>query len=135
MGMQLSTTGRNAELNSLVTALGGSATMKFYSGSRSLSPSSGLLATVTFGATAVTDSNGGAAGGVSGGVLTFGGVTQTSSGFSAGTPTFVLLSTSAASAVAAIDIGTGAGNLTFTGTIATGQNITVSGLTLTAGNP
>ena len=136
MGMQLSAAARTAELSALVAQLGGGATMKFYTGTRSLTPAGTLLATLSFGGAAVTDANGGTAGGVASGVLTFGGVTQTPSGFVAGTPTFVLLSTSAAVAVAAIDIGTGAGNLTFSGgAIVNGQSITASGLTFTAGNP
>jgi hypothetical protein len=110
--------------------------MKFYNGSKPAglgTPGGTLLATLTFG-TDVTQANGGSAGGVSGGVLTFGGFTQTNSGFVAGTPTFARLSTSGGTAVCDVDIGSGAGTITFSGTIANGQNITGS-LTLTAGNP
>jgi len=139
----LSTTARNAELNGLVTTLGGSATATFYSGSKpaalgntgSCTPTACTsLAVITFGSAAVTDANGGSAGGVSGGVLTFGGFTQSAGTFTAGTPTFVRFKTSGGTVVADIDIGSGAGNIPFSGAIANGQNITGT-LTITAGNP
>lgn len=136
MAMQYSTTSRNARLSALVTALGGNAKMLFYTGTRQ-TPAAWTLgspnATLTFGSTAVTDANGGSAGGVTSGVLTFGGYTQTSSGFVNGTPTWVALVTSGNVCVATIDIGSGAGNIQYTGTIATNQNITGT-LSITDGN-
>lgn len=136
MTMSFSTALRNAELNAIVTALGASATAKFYNGSKPASlgtPTGTLLATLTYG-TDVTAANGGTAGGVSAGVLTFGGFTQTASSHVSGTPTFVRFSTSAGTAVIDIDIGAGAGNVQFTGSIVNAQNITGS-MAITAGNP
>ena len=137
--MVWSTAARNAELNGLVTTLGGSATCRFYNGTRPASlgsiTSQTLLATLTFGSTAVTDANGGTAGSVTGGVLTFGGYTQTSRGFTAGTPTWLRCATRGGTAVVDIDVSSSAGSgvLQFTGSIAVGQNITGT-LTITAGN-
>lgn len=127
MTTQISATDRTSLGSALVTALGGNATMRFYSGTRA-APAAWVagtpLATVTFGSTAVTDANGASAGGVSNGVLTFGGYTQTSSGFTSGTPTWVALVTSGGRCVATIDIGAGTTSMQFTGSIVTNQNIT-----------
>ncbi len=136
MPTTFSTAARNARLSAMVTQLGANATARWYSGTKPAAlgtPTGTLLATLTFGSTAVTDANGGTAGGVSNGVLTFGGFTQTNSAHVSGTPTFVRLSTSAGTAVIDIDVGSGAGNIPFSGTIASGQNITGT-LTLTDGN-
>lgn len=127
---------RNATLNAIVTRLGGSATMTFYNGSKPSAlgaPGGTSLAVLTFGSTAVTDANSGTAGSVTGGVLTFGGFTQTPTNFTDGTPTFVRLARSDGTAISDIDIGAGAGNLQFTGTVK--KNWGLSGtLTLTAGD-
>ena len=50
------------------------------------------------------------------------------------TPTFVRLKTSGGSARIDVDIGSGTGNMTFTGTVVTGQIVTVTGATLTMPN-
>lgn len=136
MTLTASTAARNAGLSAYVTQLGANATMRFYNGTKPASlgsPTGTLLATLTFGSSAVTDANGGTAGGVSGGVLTFGGFTQSNGSHVNGTPTFVRLSTSGGTAVIDIDVGSGAGNIPFSGTVANGQNITGT-LTITAGN-
>jgi hypothetical protein len=138
MSMTDATTLRTAIAQARVTALGGSATCKLYNGTKPASlgtPGGTLLATLTFGATAVTDANGGTAGSVTAGVLTLGGITQTNTSHVAGTPTFARFSTSGGTALMDIDIGSGAGNLQFTGAVANGQNVTATGLTITAGNP
>lgn len=135
MTMTISVAGRNAELSALVTLLGSGAKAKWYNGTKPASlgtPGGTLLATLVFG-TDVTAANGGSAGGVASGVLTFGGFTQTNSSHVNGTPTFLRLTKSDDTATIDIDVGSGAGTVTFTGTIANGQNITGS-LTLTAGN-
>ena len=137
MAMTLSTTTRSSRVTALVTALGASATAKLFNGTRPAAlgtPAGTLLATLTFGAD-VTVANGGTAGGVTSGVLTLGGVTQTNTSHVAGTPTFVRFSTSAAVVVADIDIAAGAGNVQFTGTVANAQNVTMTGVTVTDGNP
>lgn len=128
MALTLSTAAKTAEMDGIITTLGASATAKLYNGSKPASlgaPSGTLLATLTFGSTCGTAASG---------VLTFGSVTQTNTSHTNGTPTFVRLSKSDGTAVADIDIGAGAGNVQFTGTVVNGQNVTVTGLTLTAGN-
>jgi hypothetical protein len=120
----------------MVTALGSNASDKLYNGTKPTAlgvPAGTLLATLTYGAD-VTQANGGTAGSVTAGVLTLGGVTQVNANHVAGTPTFVRFSTSGGTVVADIDIGSGAGTVQFTGTVANAQNVTASGLTITDGN-
>lgn len=128
MTMTLSTVARSNEMNAHVTGLGASATAKLYNGAKPASlgtPAGTLLATLTFGGTCGT---------VSAGVLTFGAVSQNNANHVNGTPTFVRFSLSDGTAYADIDIGAGAGNVQFNGTVVNGQNVTVTGLTWTAGN-
>ncbi len=125
--LTLSTVARSDMMSALLPHLAGG-TIKLYSGSKPASlgtPSGTLLATLTMGSPAGT---------VSGGVLTIGSVTQSNGSHVNGTPTFIRFSTSGGTAVADIDIAAGAGNVQFTGTVVTGQNVTVTGLTLTAPN-
>ena len=125
--LTLSTVARSDMMSALLPHLAGG-TIKLYNGTKPASlgaPSGTLLATLTMGSPAGT---------VSSGVLTIGSVTQTNSSHVNGTPTFIRFSTSGGTAVADIDIGSGAGNVQFTGTVVTGQNVTVTGLTLTAPN-
>lgn len=133
-----STTQRNASLTSFVTTLGANAILRVYSGSRPASPASAatgtLLATLTFGSTNILDANGGTAGSVTGGVLTCGGYTQTAASHVNGTPGYIRWLTSGGTAVRDTDIGAGSGNIAFSGTVVTGQNITGS-ITYTDGNP
>jgi hypothetical protein len=119
-------------MNSHVTGLGSAAVAEFWSGTKSLTPSGTKLATLTFG-TSVVAANGGTAGSVSNGVLTFGGFTQVNADHVSGTPTFVLLKTGGGVAYAAIDIGGGPTNIQFTGAVVANQNMTGS-LSWAAGN-
>jgi hypothetical protein len=128
MAMTLRTIARTALCNALITDLGANHKALFYNGSKpaSLGTAGGtLLATLTGGSTAGT---------ASAGVLTFGSYTQTNSGHVNGTPTYVRFTLSDNTVVCDIDIGAGAGNLTFTGAVVNGQNITTTGLTWTAPN-
>lgn len=125
--LEFSTAARNARLEAINSLLS-NGTIKIYSGTRPAdlgTPTGTLLATLQLGATAGTVSNG---------VLTIGSVTQNNSLHVSGTPTFIRYSTSGGTAVADNDIGAGAGNVTFNGTVVTGQNVTVTGLTMTDGN-
>jgi hypothetical protein len=134
MTMVFSTTLRTALAQAIVTALGANATAELWDGTRPASlgsPAGAKKATLTFGSTAVTDANGGTAGGVASGVVTFGGVTQSNGSHVAGTPTFVRFKTSGGTVVIDVDVG---GSLTFTGAVANGQNVTWTGVTLTMGN-
>ena len=118
--MKFSTTLRNSRADAIITAAGTNPKIKFYNGTESLSPAGTLLATLN-----VT----GALGTVSNGVIDFNEtVTQTNSSHVAGTPTFALITTSADVAVQTLVIP---GEMTFTGTIATGVNITWNASTQT----
>lgn len=128
MALRLATTLRTTRSTDIVTAAGSSAKLKFYNGTVPATggtPAGTLLATLTFGATLGT---------VSAGVLTLGSVSQTNASHAAGTPTFARITTSADAFVADIDIGAGAGNMTFSGTIATGTDISLNASTITEGN-
>lgn len=125
--LTISTATKTNMMTALLADIAGG-TIKIYNGSKPASlgsPAGTLCATLTLGSPAGT---------VSAGVLTVGSVTQTNSSHVSCTPTFIRFSNSGATAVADIDIGAGAGNVTFSGTVVNGQNVTVTGLTLTAGN-
>ena len=126
MTLALSTTLRDTRSTAIVTAAGASAKIKFYNGTR---PATGaaitsqtLLATLTGGSTIGT---------VSSQVLTFSSVTQSNGSHVSGTPTWVRITTSGDVFVADMTIGT---DMTFSGTIATGVDITLGATTITEGN-
>lgn len=126
MALALSTTLRDARSTAIVTAAGASAKIKFYNGTR---PSTGvaitsqtLLATLVGGAVIGT---------VSSQVLTFSAVTQSNGSHVSGTPTWVRITTSADAFVADMTIP---GDMTFTGTVATGVDITLGTISITEGN-
>ena len=122
--MKLTTALRNTRATDIITAAGTNPKLKYYNGAESLTPAGTLLATLN-----ITGALGTATSGVIDVNET---VTQTSSGFAAGTPTFILVTTSADVAVCTLLIGTDA---TFTGTVATGVDIAVTaGATITEGN-
>jgi hypothetical protein len=128
MALAFSTTLRTARAQAIITAAGASAKMKFYDGTR---PASGaaitsqtLLGTMTAGATLGTATSG---------TLDFdeSGFTQSNGSHVNGTPTWVRITTSADVFVADLSIGS---DMTFTGTISTGVNITLNASTITEGN-
>jgi hypothetical protein len=125
MALSLETSLRTTRATSIVTALGANAKIKFYNGTQ---PATGGTATTLLG----TLVGGATIGTVASGVLTFGTVTQTNSAHVSGTPTWVRFTTSADAFVA--DINIGSGGMTFTGTIATGVDITLGTSTITEGN-
>jgi len=122
--MKLTTSLRNTRATDIITAAVTNPKYKFYTGTESLSPAGTLLGTLN-----VTGALGTATSGVIDVNET---VTQTNSSHVSGTPTFVLITTSADVAVATLAIPA---DMTFTGTIATGVDITLTaGCTLTEGN-
>lgn len=130
MALGYVTTLRNAKLNAITTALGGSALLRIYSGTR---PATGgtattLLAELTCNATFAPAA--------SGGVLTLNAITQDSSADATGTATWFRLLTSAASAQIDGNVGTSGSdlNLTTTSIVAT-QPVSVTSFTITDGNP
>ncbi len=122
--MKFATTLRNSRADAIITAAGTNPKVKFYTGTESLTPVGTLLATLT-----VT----GALGTASAGVIDINETaTQTNASHVAGTPTFALITTSADIAVATLLIGT---DMTFSGTVATGVDVTLNaGCTITDGN-
>ena len=130
MATNFSTAVRTAIVGALVTQAGASAKLKFYSGTRpagvaAVGAGTTLLGTVVLGASIGTTG----AGAIDWDEAS---ATQTNTSHVSGTPTFVDLTTSADTVVFRTDLG--AGRWTFTGSIATGQNITLSSLVTTAGN-
>lgn len=128
MALTLNTAGRTAMAAALIAYLGANATIELWNGTKPASlgsPAGTKLATLTLGSTAGTEASG---------VITFGAVTQTAASHVDGTPTFVRIKLSGGTTVADIDVGAGAGTAQFTGTVVTGQNVTVTGLTWTMGN-
>lgn len=125
MGIGLATTLRTTRAETLVTAMGANGKIKFYNGTQ---PATGGTATTLLG----TLTGGSVIGTVTSGVLTIGAVTQNNANHVSGTPTWVRFTTSADAFVA--DLNIGAGGMTFTGTIATGVDITLNTSTITEGN-
>lgn len=121
--MKFATTLRTARAQAIIDAAGTNPKMKFYNGTESLTPAGTLLATLN-----ITGALGTAASGAIDWNET---VTQTNSSHVAGTPTFCLITTSADVAVATLTIPT---DMTFSGTIANGVNVTVNASTMTEGN-
>ena len=133
MALSLSTTTRTSLATAIITAAGNGAKIKFYNGTRpagtgALSGNT-LLATLTQGGSSPIGTA--ASGAID---IDEAGFTQTTSAHVNGTPTFVDITTSSDTVVARVDIGAGAGNFQFTGTIATNQNVTLTGLSITVGN-
>lgn len=122
--MKLTTALRNTRATDIITAAGTNPKLKYYNGTESLTPAGTLLATLT-----ITGNLGTATSGVIDINET---VTQSNGSHVAGTPTFILITTSADAAVATLLVGT---DTTFTGTVASGVDITVTaGATITEGN-
>lgn len=123
---------RTARAQAVITAAGASAKLKIYNGTRP----SGTAAVSGGNTLCANGAFGGTIGTATSGTIDFdeAGFTQNSAGFTACTPTFVDVTTSADVVVMRIDIGAGAGNWQFTGTVVTGQNITLTTLLITTGN-
>lgn len=122
--MKMTSSLRNTRATAIITAAGTNAKLKYYNGAESLTPAGTLLATLN-----IT----GAFGTATGGVIDINEtVTQTNSSHVSGTPTFILVTTSADAPVVTLLFGTDA---TFLGTIATGVDVGVDvGATFTEGN-
>lgn len=123
MAYQMNDTLRNNRQQAIIDFAGASAKMKFFSGTQ---PAAGgtettLLATLTFGSAIGTTSNG---------VLTLGAMTQTNTNHVAGTPTWARLCKSDDTWVCDFAIPT---DLTFTGTVANGVDVTPGTCTFTEG--
>lgn len=132
MALNLRTSARTGIVQAIITDAGSGAKIKLYNGVRpagvaAIGGGNTLLATLTSSGTLGTASSG---------ALDFdeASFSQTNASHTSGTPTFVDITTSADAIVARIDIGAGAGNWQFTGSVATGQNVTLTSLVFTSGN-
>lgn len=129
--ISIATATRNARCTAIVTAAGSSARLKLYSGTRpanaNTAASGTLLATITFSTTIGTCTSGS---------LDFdeAGASQTNASHVAGTPGYARIETSGGTAILDIDVCGSAPCWSFTGAVATGQNVTLTTLAFTEGN-
>lgn len=126
MTMGLADSLRNTRATDIITAAGASAKIKYYNGSR---PAKG--AAITSQALLATLTGGSVIGTATSGVITLGSVTQNNALHVTGTPTWVRITTSADVFVADLSIPA---DMSFTGTITTGVDITLGACTITEGN-
>jgi len=136
-GISLSTPTRTAMMGAVITQAGATgAKLKLYNGCTiptGVAAASGctLLATLTWTSVPI--------GTATNGTIDWdeAGVSQTNSSHVNGTPTFGHITTSGDTVVSRVDICTGSNApcWTFTGSVANGQNVTLTGLVFTAGNP
>jgi hypothetical protein len=130
--MRWSTTLRNNCAADIISTLGANAKLEFWNGTVPATggtPAGTKLATVTFGTVIGT---------ASGGVIDIdeAGITQSAGTFVNGTPTFARFTKSDGTFVMDVDIGAGASNMQFSGTISTGTAIALQApCTITIGNP
>ena len=133
--ISLSTVARTAEMQAIITAAGATgAKLKLYNGCTiptGVAAATGctLLATLNWTSVPV--------GSATNGTIAWdnASATQTNASNVAGTPLFAHITTSADVVVARVDVCGTAPCWTFTGAVATGQNVTLTGLVFTAGNP
>jgi hypothetical protein len=133
--ISLSTVTRTAEMQAIITAAGATgAKLKLYNGCTvpaGVAAATGctLLATLNWTSVPI--------GTATGGTIAWDGasVSQTNTSHVAGTPLFAHITTSADVVVARVDICGSAPCWTFTGAVANAQNVTLTGLVFTAGNP
>lgn len=129
MALAFSTAARNAMLDAITTAVGNSALLRFYDGSR---PATGgtattLLAELTCNATFAPSA--------SGGVLTLNAITSDTSANATGTATWFRIVTSGGTFVIDGNVGTSGSDLNMnTTSFVSGATVAVSSFTITAGN-
>lgn len=132
MALNLRTSARTAIAQAIINDAGPGAKIKLYNGVRP----SGVAATGggnTLLATLTASGNLGTA--VSGAIdFDEASFSQSNGSHVSGTPTFLDITTSADVVVARVDIGAGAGNWQFTGSVATGQNVSLTTLVFASGN-
>lgn len=129
MALAYSTTLRNAMLDAITTAAGGSALLRIYDGTRPATGGSAttLLAELTCNATFAPSA--------ASGVLTLNSITQDSSANATGTATWFRIVTSGATFVLDGNVGTSGSDLNLTTTsIVSGQPVSVTSFTITEGN-
>lgn len=130
MTARILTATRTAMAQAIITAVGSGGKIELWNGTVPTAlgtPAGTKLATGTFSTTIGTAT----AGGVD---IDEAGISQTNSSHVDGTPTFARITTSGGTAHLDIAIGAGTDEWDFTGTVATGQNVTFTGLSLTMPN-
>ena len=130
MTARILTATRTAMAQAMITAVGSGGKVKLYSGTVPTglgTPAGTLLATATFSTTIGTAT----AGGID---IDEAGLSQSNGSHVSGTPTFARITTSGDVAHVDIAIGAGSDEWDFTGTVATGQNVTFTGLSITMPN-
>ena len=131
MTARILTATRTAMAQAIITAVGSGGKVKLYSGTMPTDlGASGitLLATGVFTGVPIGTATAGAID------IDEAGIDQTNSGHVDGTPTFARITTSGDVAHVDIAIGAGSDEWDFTGTVATGQNVTFTGLSITMPN-
>jgi hypothetical protein len=132
MALQLSVAVRNAQLNALETILASTPKLLIYTGAPpadcATAASGTLLATLTLPADAFADA-------ASGAKALAGSWTGTASAGAGATPGYWRLTDNAGTAVGAQGTAAiGSGDMNFNGTITSGQTVSVSAFSVTAGN-
>lgn len=130
MPARILTADRTAMAQALITAWGSGVKIKLYNGAMPTdlgAPGGTLLATLT---------NSGPIGTASAGAIDIdeAGFTQSNGSHVNGTPTFARITTSGDVAKMDIAIGAGTDEWDFTGTVANGQNVTLTGLSIVMPN-
>ena len=127
MTLALSTALRTARAQAIITEAGANAQIRLYSGTRPASGgAAGTLLATLFLVSLGTAANG---------VLTLGAATQNNANHVAGTPTWGrILKADGSTFVADFSVAASGSDLNFTGTIANGTSITLSGITITEAN-
>lgn len=130
MALAYSTAIRNAMLDAITSAAGGSAILDIYDGSR---PATGGTATTSL---ATLTCNATFAAGASSAVLTLNSITQDSSANATGTATWFRIKTSGGTFCIDGSVGTSGSDLNLTTTsIVSTQPVSVTSFTITEGNP
>lgn len=130
MALGFVTTLRNARLDAITTAVGTSAKIRIYSGTR---PATGGTATTLLAELACSATFAPAAAAA---VLTLNAITQDSSADATGTAAWFRILTSANAAVIDGNVGTSGSDLNLnTTSIVTGGPVAISSFTITEGNP
>ena len=124
---------RNAKLDAITTQVGTSALIRIYDGAQPATPETAIGAQVLLAE--LTGNAGAFAGATAAGVLTANAITNDSSANATGTAAWFRILTSGATAKIDGTVGTGTHDMVINNTsIATGQVVSISSLTITAGN-
>lgn len=123
---------KNAKLDAITTAIGSSGLLRIYSGTQPTDPDTALSGNTLLAELALSATF---AAGASGGVLTASSITADSSADNTGTATFASLVTSGGTRKVDMSVGTSGADLNLnTTSIVSGAQVSVSSMTITAGN-